>query len=242
MNKKYELSNSWYDASILVLLGMALGALTLNFWGLDYILPTVGAVLSFLGFRRLRGENLWFTGCYILAILRLVYIFGFLIANTTILLSLLQGSPILSALMLINPALTFAMYCCFWMALRTMQSDAGEEPHAAEAFAVVVWYAALCLIALLKLQGLIIVVIILAGLFLVFYRLYRLLLEMNEDGYEISPAAAKLSDRTLLGVLAAVLLTGCACGFLFGGRYPMDYYEVQSVLQFKDSEKLPRDF
>ncbi|HIR25948.1 MAG TPA: hypothetical protein IAB34_10685, partial [Candidatus Egerieimonas faecigallinarum] len=68
MNKKYELSNSWYDASILVLLGMALGALTLNFWGLDYILPTVGAVLSFLGFRRLRGENLWFTGCYILAI------------------------------------------------------------------------------------------------------------------------------------------------------------------------------
>ena len=242
MNKKYELSNSWYDASILVLLGMALGALTLNFWGLDYILPTAGAVLSLLGFRRLRGENLWFTGCYILAILRLVYIFGFLIANTTILLSLLQGSPILSALMLINPALTFAMYCCFWMALRTMQSEAGEEPHAAAAFAVVVWYAALCLIALLKLQGLIFIVIILAGLFLVFYRLYRLLLEMSEDGYEISPAAAKLSDRTLLGVLAAVLLIGSACGFLFGGRYPMDYYEVKSVLQFKDSEKLPRDF
>ncbi len=226
MNKKYELSNSWYDASILVLLGMALGALTLNFWGLDYILPTVGAVLSFLGFRRLRGENLWFTGCYILAIIRLVYIFGFLIANTTILLSLLQGSPMLSALMPVNPALSFAMYCCFWMALRTMQSDAGEEPHAAEAFALIVWYAALCLIALLKLQGLIIVVIILAGLFLVFYRLYRLLLEMNEDGYEISPAAAKLSDRTLLGVLAAVLLVGSACGFLFGSRYPMNYHEV----------------
>lgn len=226
MNKKYELSNSWYDASILVLLGMALGALTLNFWGLDYILPTAGAVLSLLGFRRLRGENLWFTGCYILAILRLVYIFGFLIANTTILLSLLQGSPILSALMLINPALTFAMYCCFWMALRTMQSEAGEEPHAAAAFAVVVWYAVLCLIALHELQGLIFVAIILAGLFLVFYRLYRLLLEMNEDGYEISPAAAKLSDRTLLGVLAAVLLVGSACGFLFGSRYPMNYHEV----------------
>lgn len=59
-----------------------------------------------------------------------------------------------------------------------------------------------------------------------FYRLYRLLLEMNEDGYEISPAAAKLSDRTLLGVLAAVLLVGSACGFLFGSRYPMNYHEV----------------
>lgn len=234
MKKKSELSKSWYGASLLVLFGMALGTLTPNFLGLDYILPTAGAVLTLLGFRRLRGENLWFSRCRILAILRLAYIFSFLIANTTILWSLLQDAPIRFALMSVNPALSFAMYYCFWMALRTMQSEAGDELHAAAAFAVIVWYTALCFIALLKLQGVIFFAIILASFFLIFYRLCRLLLDMHEDGYEISPAVTKLSDHALLGVLAAVLLIGSACGFLFGCRYPMDYQEFTNA--GKDNE------
>ena len=58
-----------------VLIGMALCTLTLNFWGLNYILPTVGMVLSLLGFRALRRENGCFTACFVLTLLRCVQFF-----------------------------------------------------------------------------------------------------------------------------------------------------------------------
>lgn len=40
----------WRKAMSRVLIGMALCAITLNFWCLNYILPAVGMVLSLLGF------------------------------------------------------------------------------------------------------------------------------------------------------------------------------------------------
>ena len=53
----------WRKAMSRVLVGMALCAITLNFWCLNYILPAVGMVLSLLGFRSLWRENKWFRNC-----------------------------------------------------------------------------------------------------------------------------------------------------------------------------------
>ncbi len=64
-----------------VLIGMALCTLTLNFWGLNYILPTVGVVLSLLGFRALRRENGYFAACFVLTLLRCAYFFPTIVLN-----------------------------------------------------------------------------------------------------------------------------------------------------------------
>lgn len=40
-----------------ILFGMALCAITLNFWCLNYILPAIGTVLLLLGFRTLRRKT-----------------------------------------------------------------------------------------------------------------------------------------------------------------------------------------
>ena len=53
----------WRKAMNRILLGMALSAITLNFWGLNYILPTISIILTILGFRAVRNENGWFKGC-----------------------------------------------------------------------------------------------------------------------------------------------------------------------------------
>ena len=42
--------NPWRRGMRAVLVGMALNAVTLNFWGLNYLLPTVGVLLMLLGF------------------------------------------------------------------------------------------------------------------------------------------------------------------------------------------------
>ena len=54
----------WRRAMNRILFGMALCAITLNFWCLNYILPAIGTVLLLLGFRTLRRENRWLGGCF----------------------------------------------------------------------------------------------------------------------------------------------------------------------------------
>ncbi len=83
----------WRKAMSRVLIGMALCAITLNFWCLNYILPAVGMVLSLLGFRTLRRENKWFRNCFIITVIRAAYFFPMLILNTTIIQSTIFTSP-----------------------------------------------------------------------------------------------------------------------------------------------------
>lgn len=65
----------WRKAMSRVLIGMALCAITLNFWCLNYILPAVGMVLSLLGFRSLWRENKWFRNCFIITVIRAKILF-----------------------------------------------------------------------------------------------------------------------------------------------------------------------
>ena len=60
----YEVT-PWRKAINRILTGFALGAITLNFLGLNYLLPAIGMILTILGFRTLRKENKWFNACWI---------------------------------------------------------------------------------------------------------------------------------------------------------------------------------
>ena len=68
-----------------VLWGLGLTSLTLNMFGLQYILPAVGMLLLLLGFRTLRQENKAFRACYVLTTLRTALVWVILVMNTTIL-------------------------------------------------------------------------------------------------------------------------------------------------------------
>ena len=48
----------WRKAMVQVLWGLGLTAITFNFLGLNYILPSLGCALMLLGFRTLRPEGL----------------------------------------------------------------------------------------------------------------------------------------------------------------------------------------
>lgn len=43
-----------------IIAGMVMTTITLNFWGLNYIIPTMGLLLIYLGMRTLRTGNGWF--------------------------------------------------------------------------------------------------------------------------------------------------------------------------------------
>ncbi len=53
-------ASPWQYAYENILIGMGLCGITLNFLLLNYILPFIGCLMIFAGFRRLRRENKWF--------------------------------------------------------------------------------------------------------------------------------------------------------------------------------------
>lgn len=57
-------ANPWRSAMEKIMWGMALNTFKLEFFYLQYILPLLGAVLMYLGFRSLRKENKWFGLCW----------------------------------------------------------------------------------------------------------------------------------------------------------------------------------
>ena len=120
----YEVT-PWRKAINRILTGFALGAITLNLVGLNYLLPTIGMFLLLLGFRTLRNENRWFRGCWILTLIRIAYYLPTLVLNTTIYQSAFYASDLATVLTVANLAIQLLQYICFWQALCAVKEKAG---------------------------------------------------------------------------------------------------------------------
>ena len=218
--------NPWQTAWNRVLWGMALTSITLNFWCLNYILPTAGILLSLLGFRALRRENRWLGACFAITVFRVILNFPVLILGTTIWRSIYAASPVQSILTAGNVILQLILFFCLWRGLRSVQEAAGLPPHARAAGGLLAWYIIMCLLAAVQYVGLIIPLAMLILYLLMLRSLCKLSNELKEAGYAIRAAAARVSDRVLVLFLLAILAVGCVCGYAFGTRYPMDWQPV----------------
>lgn len=221
----------WRRAMNRILFGMALCAVTLNFWCLNYILPAIGTVLLLLGFRTLRRENRWLGSCFAVTVIRAVYFFATLILNTTILQSAVFTPAVTTALTAGNAVLLLALYFCFWRGLLAVQAKAGLPAQAGGALALIVWYALVCVLAAVQYGGWVVPITMLIGYGFILRSLCRLSGALDEAGYAIAPKPVRVTDRCLVLVIAAVLGIGCTLGYLFGGSYPMDWQPVDTSEQ-----------
>lgn len=221
----------WRRAMNRILFGMALCAVTLNFWCLNYILPAIGTVLLLLGFRTLRRENRWLGGCFAVTVIRAVYFFATLVLNTTILQSAVFTPAVTTALTAVNAVLLLGLYFCFWRGLLAVQKKAGLPAQAGGALALIVWYALVCVLAAVHYTGWIVPIAMLVGYGCILRSLCRLSGALDEAGYAIAPQPVRVTDRCLVLVIAAVLGIGCTLGYLFGGSYRMDWQPVDTSAQ-----------
>lgn len=221
----------WRRAMNRILFGMALCAVTLNFWCLNYILPAIGTVLLLLGFRALRQENRWLSGCFAITVIRAVYFFATLVLNTTILQSAVFTPAVTTALTAVNAVLLLALYFCFWRGLLAVQKKAGLPAQTGGALALIVWYALVCVLAAVHYTGWIVPIAMLVGYGCILRSLCRLSGALDEAGYAIAPQPVRVTDRCLVLVIVVVLGIGGALGYLFGGSYPMDWQPVDTSEQ-----------
>lgn len=221
----------WRRAMNRILFGMALCAITLNFLCLNYILPAIGTALLLLGFRTLRRENRWLSGCFAVTVIRAVYFFATLVLNTTILQSAVFTPAVTTALTAVNAVLLLALYFCFWRGLLAVQKKAGLPAQAGGALALIVWYALVCVLAAVHYTGWIVPIAMLIGYGFILRSLYRLSGALDEAGYAIAPGPVRVTDRCIALVIAAVLGIGCTLGYLFGSSYRMDWQPADTSKQ-----------
>ena len=225
-------SGTWCGQALTrVLIGMTLTGLTLNVLCLNYILPAIGMVFLLVGLRALRRENAGFKGGYVIAILRTFYITVWMILDTTIYADVLTGTTAAVVLTLFNLVIVLAQVVCLWSGLKALRQKAGFGAKCGAAAALIVWNVVLCALGLISWSGWITGIIMIVLYIIIMRRLFALAGELDNAGCTITPVPVRVKDWQLVLSLAVLLAVGMACGYAFGGSYPMEWTTLDHSAQ-----------
>ena len=219
-----EKINPWKQAMSQVVAGVILTTCTLNVWNLEQLMPAVGTLLLWLGFRALRKENGWFTLCWLISVLQALRLFVVLVLNATVWGAEREASVLLYVGLL--PTLT--QYICLWLGIKAVRRKAGQPAKAAAAGALVWFYLALCVLGLVNAQGLLIFLPIAVIYFFILRSMAKMAALLDGVGYEIRTAGVWVSGRTVGILWALALVVAIPLAGLFFGRYPMDWQPVEN--------------
>lgn len=217
----------WRKPISLICWGLALTSFSLNVFCLNYLLPAVGVVLLWLGFRMLRRTN---------RALRFAWVIATLLTFFRLSVTVLQATPLSqdlssglgAALFLTGAFLTWLLYAALWQGLKGVFRSAGLPPKTRAAGLLVLWYSVMILLAWAEAQGLLLVLPMLLLWLVILICLYRTSHVLDEAGYGIVPVSIRLSNRfsiaLWLGITAASVLLSMLCF----QRLPMDITEAES--------------
>lgn len=174
--------------------GFILTTLHLNFIYLQYILPTIGVLLIFFGFRSLRNENKYFKAVWVLSIVKLLLQLADLVRVSMPLNTVDYPELAIGTVML---AFRIAMFLIFHAALKETYKKADKLIKSAPLLWASLWTVAEFLIALSPLSKSWLVFIPMVICYILIVRsLYRLGSQLDDAGYVLTNAPVRISNRT----------------------------------------------
>ncbi|MEG6523321.1 hypothetical protein [Desulfotomaculum sp. 1211_IL3151] len=197
--------NPWSKPIGFITWGFILTTLRLDFLYLQYILPTIGVMLIFIGFRSLRNENKYFKIAWILSILKLFLQLGDLVLVSTPLNIVGYREIAIGTVML---AFQIAMFLVFRAALQETSQKAGRLMEGNPLLWASLWTVAAFLIALFPLpeSWLIFIPMVICYIFIV-RSLYLIGGQLDDTGYILTNAPIRISNRTFGWTYFLVALT-----------------------------------
>ena len=223
----------WKKPIGLICWGLALITITINGFGLNLILPAVGAVLLWLGLGSLRRENGGFRFAYGCAGLYAALRLAVVLLQATPLDGWLSGlvggewntttgsAPVYNVLwtVVLQLTLIFAVGG-LWQGLKGVFRRAGQKPRTAAAGGVVIVEALLLPMALIGLEGWLLVGPILILWICLLVGLRKISKSLDQAGYALRAAPPQISGRIILGLWLALHLLAVGVLPLVFARLP----------------------
>lgn len=216
-------TNPWSKPIGFITWGFILTTLHLNFIYLQYILPTIGVILIFLGFRSLRNENKYFKTVWILSIVKLLLQLADLVWVSTPLN--IVGYPEL-AIGTVMLAFQIAMFLIFQAALKETYKKADKLLESAPLLWASLWTVAAFLIALspLSMSWLVFIPMIVCYI-LIAQSLFRIGGQLEDTGYVLTNAPIRISNRTFGWAYFLIALATVIIGSAFYNHLQLEAQE-----------------
>ena len=203
--------------------GIATTFVTINMWGLNYILQALGAVMLYLGFRTLRQENKAMRTAYIIAAVTMVYQLFTTIMAATIYLPYMEKMPIFRLFGYMDVALMVVLEYCLWTGIKDIQQRAGTEVGAPSAFMLLVWTSVMIPLAMVNYKGRFELMLFIIIFFIILRCIFKLSKTLDEAGYSVEAAPVKIEDGKLVKLIISVVAVGMVIGMLFFQKVPMNW-------------------
>ncbi len=205
--------------------GIALNTITLNFLGLNYLLPSIGMVLLWLGFRSLRQENGWFRFAFVLSTLLTLWQLASCVLYATPLSAWMTDN--VYAIAAIHAIPNLLLYLALWQGLRGVFLAQNRTPKTGAAGALLVYEIFMTALSFIGVSGWIIVLPIMILWILLIRSVYRINRSLDDAGYGLHLAPAQVNDRRAallwLGISAVALVSCLLCC----QRIPMEATAVE---------------
>lgn len=197
--------NPWHEPIDRIAGGLALTGITLNFLYLQYLLPAVGVVLQYLGFRALRRNGAAFRLAWALSVVRLVWVGAFLVLSVT---PWLPTGNLDIGLGLAGMGIQIVQMLALRAGLRQVCRTADIEPKSDPLKAAVCWEGLILVLAFSPLAHSWLAAIPMLIAFVCIVRaLFRLGEAMGEAGYCFTAAPVRLNTSAVRwGFLGGCLL------------------------------------
>ena len=197
----------WREAMERILVGLCLTFVTLHFWYLDYLLPTLGTLSIYLGARSLRTANRYFKYFWIISLCKAIFLYCH---------SILLATPLLeentSFSVLFGVATTFALFFFLRLGLRQAVREANCPQTRVPVLWAMVWYGVMIFLALMLPEpGWIVTLLMLYAFYRILKALSTVFQDLENSGYGIQAAPLRWSGGKmvwgyLLSLLALILI------------------------------------
>lgn len=218
---KVEKINPFGAAVNKIITGMVLSTITLNFLYLNYILPTVGIMLIYLGMRTLRSGNLYFRLGWLAALGKLGFTTLHLLLQVTPYVSLVDGWGIWA-----GQAVHILFMLFFGLGIRQAGLDAGMDNPKMATWPVILWQLVLVILALNGLSGWTVIIILLYAWIKMVKNIYHCADDLAEAGYVVPASTVWFSAKPLMIAYFAILLAVMTGASLLVHYTPVDAQKV----------------
>lgn len=213
----------WREATDRIVLGLGLTCFTPRFALLDYVLPAVGAVQLYLGFRALRKNNHSFQFCWIFSICKVILLYiNFVLCATPYadFLSVPRTA--------LQTVLTLLLFAALRQGLRQASGELGRGTEGDPVLWALLWYLLVIVLALFRPQpGWLAGGAVLITFGCIIRSLRRAAAHLDSWSYAIRPAPVKVGAKQVQWLFYGALLALIAICVLCSSHIRLDGIPIE---------------